>query len=105
MAAERKAQDDERHRRQYEAIPAKEEQADKRAHDTGQRRTVVVGLLPLAHQHDHKEGGHHKFNAGGVKMDHIAQQAAQGGPGDPIEMIQQGDKKHKPAPIHPFRGG
>ena len=66
---------------------------------------VVFPLLPLVEKHDHEQGGHHEFNACGVKVDQVPQQGAQGGPGHPVELIEYSDKKHKPAPVHPLRGG
>ena len=47
---------------------------------------MLFGLLPLAQKDDHEKGGEHKIDAGGVKGDQPAHQAAQCGPTHPGEM-------------------
>ena len=63
---------------------------------------MLFGLLPLAQKDDHEKGGEHKINTGGVKGDQPAHQAAQCGPTHPGALVEQGDKKHEPALVHPL---
>ena len=86
-------------------VTAQDQQTQQGTAHPDQGGAVVFPLLPLVEKHDHEQGGHHEFNACGVKVDQVPQQGAQGGPGHPVELIEYSDKKHKPAPVHPLRGG
>ena len=57
----------------------------------------------MADEHDHKQRGHDKFQSGRVKLDDTAQQCAQGRPAHPVQMVEQGDKEHEPAPVDALR--
>lgn len=64
---------------------------------------MLFFFFPLVQEDDHEHGRHHEIHTlcaeGQDRTDHRAQPGA----GHPVELIQQGDEKHEPAPVHPFR--
>lgn len=57
-------------------------------------------MLPLAGENSHKEGYQGEIQPLGVNANGAAQYATQCSPGDPIDLIQDGDKGHKPALVN-----
>ena len=49
--------------------------------------------LPLVHAYDHKQGGHGKINACGVKGNQLTHKGAQHGPGYPVALIKKRGKE------------
>ena len=57
-------------------VTAQDQQTQQGTAHPDQGGAVVFPLLPLVEKHDHEQGGHHEFNACGVKVDQVPQQGA-----------------------------
>ena len=60
---------------------------------TGDSRYMGSCRLPLVHAYDHKQGGHGKINACGVKGNELTHKGAQHWPGYPVALIKKAVKK------------
>lgn len=70
-----------------ELSASEDHEAYERGADADERGPVLRRLLPLVKEHHHEKGSHDELDAGGVKVDHAAKQSAQGGTGDPVDLV------------------
>ena len=64
---------------------------------------MLLFLLPLVQKDDDEHGCHHKVHTLGAEGQDRAHHRAETRAGDPVDLVQQGDEEHEPAPVHPFR--
>ena len=64
---------------------------------------MVLFFQPLFQENHHKHGGHHKADACGIKFQKRANKSADGRPGKPVKMVQQGHKEKEPSLVHAVR--
>ena len=64
---------------------------------------MILFFQPLLHKDHHEHSGHNEFQPFRIEMDQRAEDPAQRRTREPVKMVQERDKEHKPPAVNIFR--